>query len=109
MYLSTVEEGGETVFPSADPEEWVTGEGWSPCARKGMAVRPVKGDAVMFYSLDTDGHSPDPFSLHGSCPTERGEKWSATKWVHVGRRPSFRLFGPLSSCYLSWLYYFFSV
>lgn len=26
----------------------------------------------------------DPTSLHGSCPTTKGEKWSATKWIHVG-------------------------
>ena len=26
----------------------------------------------------------DNNSLHGSCPTLKGEKWSATKWIHVG-------------------------
>ena len=26
----------------------------------------------------------DNNSLHGSCPTSKGEKWSATKWIHVG-------------------------
>ena len=26
----------------------------------------------------------DPSSLHGSCATTKGEKWSATKWMHVG-------------------------
>lgn len=25
----------------------------------------------------------DPSSLHGSCPTLKGNKWSATKWIHV--------------------------
>ena len=25
----------------------------------------------------------DYSSLHGSCPTTMGEKWSATKWIHV--------------------------
>ena len=34
-------------------------------------------------SLKPDGE-PDPTSLHGSCPTNKGEKWSATKWMHVG-------------------------
>lgn len=41
-----------------------------------------KGDATLFYSLTADGEV-DPKSLHGSCPTLRGEKWSATKWLHV--------------------------
>ncbi|GFR41472.1 hypothetical protein Agub_g2162 [Astrephomene gubernaculifera] len=81
MYLSSVEEGGETVFPDADRK--VSGEGWSECAKQGLAVKPVRGDAVMFYSLKPDG-SNDPASLHGSCPTLRGDKWSATKWIHVG-------------------------
>ena len=39
------------------------------------AVKPVKGDAVLFFSLHVDG-VPDPLSL-------QGEKWSAPKWIHV--------------------------
>lgn len=81
MYLSTPEEGGETVFPDAKTK--VTGDEWSDCARQGFAVKPFKGDAIMFYSLKPDG-ALDPSSLHGSCPTTKGEKWSATKWIHVG-------------------------
>lgn len=33
--------------------------------------------------LKPDGET-DASSLHGSCPTTKGEKWSATKWMHVG-------------------------
>jgi len=80
MYLSTPEEGGETVFPSA--ERRVTGAGWSDCARRGFAVHPKKGDALIFYALTPDGER-DVASLHASCPTLRGSKWSATKWAHV--------------------------
>lgn len=61
----------------------VSGDEWSDCAKKGLAVKPVQGDALLFYSLKPDG-STDPASLHGSCPTTKGEKWSATKWIHVG-------------------------
>lgn len=82
MYLSTPEEGGETVFPEA--EHKVQGDHWSDCAKAGMALKVYKGDALMFYSLKPDG-STDKSSLHGSCPTLKGEKWSATKWIHVGR------------------------
>ena len=81
MYLTTADEGGETVFPNADKK--TKGSGWSDCAKKGLAVKSKRGDALLFYSLKPDGE-PDPASLHGSCPTTQGNKWSATKWIHVG-------------------------
>ena len=84
LHRTTVEEGGETVFPNA--EDKVTGKGWSSCAKEGLAVKSLRGDAVLFYSLKPDGEE-DPSSLHGSCPTTRGVKWSATKWIHVGPVP----------------------
>jgi hypothetical protein len=46
------------------------------------AVKPVKGDAVLFFSLHVDGEL-DPLSLHRSCPVIQGEKWSAPTWIHV--------------------------
>ncbi|XP_050225966.1 probable prolyl 4-hydroxylase 7 [Mercurialis annua] len=83
MYLSKVEKGGETVFPNAEgkitqPKE----DSWSDCAKGGYAVKPEKGDALLFFSLHLDA-TTDPDSLHGSCPVIEGEKWSATKWIHV--------------------------
>lgn len=42
----------------------------------------MKGDALLFYSLHPDA-TTDSLSLHGSCPVIEGEKWSATKWIHV--------------------------
>ena len=47
-----------------------------------LAVKPVKGDTVLFFGLHVDGE-PDPLSLHGSCPVIQGEKWSAPMWIHV--------------------------
>ncbi|CAN6171272.1 unnamed protein product [Urochloa humidicola] len=80
MYLSTVEKGGETIFPNAKGwESQPKDDTFSECARKGLAV---KGDAVLFFSLHVNGE-PDPLSLHGSCPVIEGEKWSAPKWIHV--------------------------
>lgn len=49
MYLSTPEKGGETVFPRGLPR--ATGPEYSECAHEGMAFKPVKGDALLFYSL----------------------------------------------------------
>ncbi|BAF10987.2 Os03g0166200, partial [Oryza sativa Japonica Group] len=68
-------------------------ETWSDCAEQGFAVKPTKGSAVLFFSLYPNA-TFDPGSLHGSCPVIQGEKWSATKWIHVrsydenGRRSS---------------------
>ncbi|KAG8100395.1 hypothetical protein GUJ93_ZPchr0013g35347 [Zizania palustris] len=83
MYLSTVEKGGETVFPNAEGwESQPKDDTFSECARRGLAVKPVKGDAVLFFSLHVDG-VPDQLSLHGSCPVIQGEKWSAPKWIRI--------------------------
>ncbi|KAF5187734.1 Prolyl 4-hydroxylase [Thalictrum thalictroides] len=76
MYLSDNVEGGETYFPMA-------GTGECPCGgktKKGMSVKPIKGDAVLFWSMGLDGQS-DPKSIHGGCEVLTGEKWSATKWM----------------------------
>nr|WGT02532.1 prolyl 4-hydroxylase 3 [Tamarix hispida] len=85
MYLSDVEEGGETVFPAAKGN--VSAVPWwdelSECGKKGLAVKPQMGDALLFWSMRPDA-SLDPSSLHGSCPVISGNKWSATKWMHVG-------------------------
>lgn len=57
-------------------------DSWSDCAKDGYAVKPRKGDALLFFSLHLDA-TTDSDSLHGSCPVIKGEKWSATKWIHV--------------------------
>ena len=49
MYLSTPEEGGETVFPNAASKDKVAGGEWSECAKQGLAVKTFKGDALLFY------------------------------------------------------------
>ncbi|XP_040944492.1 prolyl 4-hydroxylase 1 isoform X2 [Gossypium hirsutum] len=62
MYLSDDVEGGETYFPRA-------GTGDCSCGGKvvkGMSIKPIKGDAVLFWSMGLDGQS-DPNSLHGGC------------------------------------------
>ncbi|KAL6293687.1 hypothetical protein ACE6H2_001829 [Prunus campanulata] len=76
MYLSDNVEGGETYFP-------MVGSGECSCGGKvvrGLSVKPVKGDAVLFWSMGLDGQS-DPNSIHGGCEVLSGEKWSATKWM----------------------------
>ncbi|GLT35002.1 hypothetical protein SLA2020_094870 [Shorea laevis] len=85
MYLSDVEEGGETVFPTAKGN--ISAVPWwnelSECGKQGLAVKPKMGDALLFWSMRPDA-TLDPSSLHGGCPVIRGSKWSSTKWMHVG-------------------------
>ena len=47
MFLNTPEEGGETVFPNVDGTEPPPGA--SKCAQSGLAVKPRKGNAVLFW------------------------------------------------------------
>ncbi|CAL5368009.1 unnamed protein product [Camellia sinensis] len=83
MYLSDVKKGGETVFPHSEAKDTqLKDDDWSDCAKNGYAVKAKKGDALLFYSLHPNA-TTDPLSLHGSCPVIEGEKWSATKWIHV--------------------------
>jgi len=66
VHSSDVEEGGETVFPSAEGN--ITAVPWwnelSECGKGGLSVKPKMGDALLFWSMNPDG-SPDPSSLHG--------------------------------------------
>ncbi|KAF8019679.1 hypothetical protein BT93_G0388 [Corymbia citriodora subsp. variegata] len=84
MYLSDVEEGGETVFPAANAN--FSAVPWwnelSECGKQGLSVKPKMGNAVLFWSMKPDG-TLDPASLHGACPVIKGTKWSAPKWMHV--------------------------
>lgn len=83
IYLSNIEKGGETVFPYSEAKDFqLKDDNWSDCAKTGYAVKPKKGDALLFYSLHPNA-SVDLSSYHGSCPVIEGEKWSATKWIHV--------------------------
>ena len=156
QFCTDVAEGGETVFPSVGIDQRVTGEGWSECAKGGLAVKASKGDALLFYSLQVgvvglqmtgcctggdqamksystfgspiedqtgldgvipifldqeDGITPDPLSMHGSCPTIRGDKWSATVWI---RRQQFQkqfgsLLNPFCFYVRSSMYHWFSL
>lgn len=44
-------------------------------------MRPVKGDALLFYDLDLR-NGFDKAAMHAGCPVLAGVKWTATKWIH---------------------------
>eukprot|EP00271_Cylindrocystis_brebissonii_P003819 TRINITY_DN15060_c0_g1_i1.p1 TRINITY_DN15060_c0_g1~~TRINITY_DN15060_c0_g1_i1.p1 ORF type:complete len:344 (+),score=58.17 TRINITY_DN15060_c0_g1_i1:418-1449(+) len=78
LYLTEPEEGGETMFPFEAHRNMNIGYDFKDCI--GLTVRPRKGDALLFWSMHTNG-TIDKTSLHGSCPVKKGEKWVATKWI----------------------------
>ena len=84
-YLADVDEGGETFFPRALNEMGKEYHPWNgdheDCYR-GLAVPPIRGNAVLFYSMVPDGRL-DERSLHGGCKP-RGTtavKWGANQWI----------------------------
>lgn len=101
LYLTDVEKGGETVFPKVarpNPSENLSGYdeilpqeayAWQrvmvkDCRTK-LSVRPVKTEAILFYSQLNNGMA-DQLSLHGGCPVLEGQKWAANLWIWNGPR-----------------------
>ncbi|KAK9103638.1 hypothetical protein Sjap_020892 [Stephania japonica] len=83
LYLSNVTEGGETLFPESENKHNPSNEGaFSDCAKTGYAVKPVKGNALLFFNLQPNT-VPDKRSSSARCPVLRGEKWCATKFFHI--------------------------
>lgn len=71
--VTDVEEGGETAFPYG---RWLDAEKqaappYTECAARGTAVKPRKGDAVLFFSLKPDG---------GWWLGEKGRSLEGTLW-----------------------------
>jgi len=65
IFLNDDYEGGETEFPSL---------------QKGFRGR--KGDALIWWNLDTSGRI-DPSAVNGNAPVTRGEKWILSQWIRV--------------------------
>lgn len=81
VYLSDVEEGGETsfLFEGVNGTERIKTVDYKKC-NTGIKYRPRAGDALLFWSIHPD-MTTDKHSLHGGCPVVKGTKWTATKWI----------------------------
>lgn len=92
FYLTSVQEGGQTVFPYANtPErEHAAIHAYGPCedaASTALKVPAVAGHAIIFYHMHPKGHvngELDHTSLHGGCDPIAGEKWAANYWIRNG-------------------------
>lgn len=63
-YMSNVEAGGATVFPTLELTLW-----------------PKKGSAAFWYNLHPSGDG-DLLTRHAACPVLVGSKWVSNKWFH---------------------------
>ena len=85
LYLEDTEEGGETAFPDSqwiNPNSEYATQKFSKCAENGVAVKPKRGDGLLFFSITPEGEI-DQKSMHAGCPVVKGHKWTATKWIHA--------------------------
>lgn len=67
LYLSDVEEGGETNFPNL-----------------GIKVKPKKGRAVLWPGIMNENiHEIDFRTMHEAMPVKKGLKFAANTWIHL--------------------------
>jgi len=67
LYLSDVEEGGHTAFPSLN-----------------ISVQPRRGSALLWPStLDSNPELQDIRTMHEAKPVIKGSKYAANSWIHL--------------------------
>ncbi|CAI5987932.1 unnamed protein product [Closterium sp. NIES-64] len=67
LFLSDVERGGEVTFPKGKPERDQDFGPVSDCAKGRIAVRPRKGNALLYFHLSPNGYN-DPRAYREDCP-----------------------------------------
>mmetsp|Transcript_902 Transcript_902/g.2661 ORF Transcript_902/g.2661 Transcript_902/m.2661 type:complete len:306 (+) Transcript_902:27-944(+) len=103
VYLQMPDQGGDTNFPEGErlagraPEP--LGDAATCQGKVGLSVKPRKGDALFFYSLDPTASYLDEASLHESCAVVGSsvDKWTVSIWMHrVGNPQYTNDFGTMS-------------
>ena len=69
IYLNDVENGGATSFPELD-----------------IAIKPKKGNVLVFHNTIPETTNIHPKSLHAGMPVSNGEKWAANLWFRENLR-----------------------
>ncbi|KAJ0251321.1 prolyl 4-hydroxylase 12 [Hirschfeldia incana] len=82
LYLSNTTQGGELLFPYSEVKST---QSWSECSQTGNILRPVKGNAVLFFKRHLNV-SLDPASTHFRCPVLKGELLVATKMIYTNKQ-----------------------
>lgn len=86
LYLTTVEEGGETFFPMVhhryrnNMELAYDLEEVCKPSSGALLIPAIAGRGVLFYNFGLDGEIDD-MALHGSCPSSSGEKLIMQQWI----------------------------
>lgn len=63
IYLNNEFSGGYTYFKNLD-----------------LKIKPVTGDAIVFFPLAKNSNKCHPYALHAGIPVAKGEKWIANLW-----------------------------
>ncbi|CAN6879771.1 unnamed protein product [Brassica oleracea] len=82
LYVSNTTQGGELLFPNAEVK---LKRSWSDCSETGNILRPVKGNAVLFFSRHLNA-TLDQTSTHFRCPVLKGELLVATKLIYAKKQ-----------------------
>ncbi|CDY54089.1 BnaC08g47290D [Brassica napus] len=82
FYVSNTTQGGELLFPNSGI---VDKQSWSDCSQTGNILRPVKGNAVLFFTRHLNA-SLDQTSTHFRCPVLKGKLLAATKLIYAKKQ-----------------------
>ncbi|KAK9292155.1 hypothetical protein L1049_020114 [Liquidambar formosana] len=98
LYLSNVTQGGGILFTNSEYKNPQLGSKiWSDCTESSYALRPIKGNAILFFTTHPNA-TPDKSSSHARCPVLEGEMWCATKFFHVRAVKEEKILFELDEC-----------